>query len=329
MANASRRDQVFISYSHKDKKLFDQLQTFLKPLVRDKKISVWDDDQIKSGDAWREGIKVAIASAKVAVLLVSQDFIVSDFIAEHELPPILEAAQTEGLRILWIAARHSGYEETEIARYQAVNDPARPLARISGANRERELVRICKEIMEAALETTAEHGRDSTHATQGEKASTQPNHTQATSKLPSSSCQLDEHDRRLFAMFNTAFPSGGSAARFLHDHDVGADFPPETIYPLQDFLNRWGDAEHEFNNPEMEKKRRDLWNVLGIFLSELEQNTFFNHRGRLSMGLEDMGNSPETLKTLRRLNDLGTKAYTAHQDLIREGRKHGASISPE
>jgi hypothetical protein len=153
--NPMQRDQVFISYSHKDKKLFDQLQTSLKPLVRDKKITVWDDTKIKSGDMWREQIKAAVALAKAAVLIVSPDYLASDFIAEHELPPLLEAAQKEGLRILWIAARFSMYEETEIARFQAVNDPTRPLAGMSGANRERELVRICKEIKSAISDTAA------------------------------------------------------------------------------------------------------------------------------------------------------------------------------
>ena len=144
------RDQIFFSYSHKDRKWLERIQTFLKPLVRDKRLSVWDDTKIKAGTLWREEIENALASAKLAVLLVSSDFLASDFIAEHELPPLLDSANKNGLRILWIAVRDSLYSETEIARYHAVNDPSRPLARFKGAGLDKELLTICLEIISIA-----------------------------------------------------------------------------------------------------------------------------------------------------------------------------------
>lgn len=152
-----QRTNVFISYSHKDKRWLEKLRTTLQPIVQIGGIAIWDDTQIRGGTKWREEIDRALGSARVAVLLVSPDFLASNFIAEFELPPLLQAAEREGLTILWVAVRPSVYKYTVIGEYQAVNDPQWPLYKLSGPKREEELVRIGEQIMKAAaIERAAE-----------------------------------------------------------------------------------------------------------------------------------------------------------------------------
>ena len=122
----------------------------LKPLVREKMISVWDDTKIRPGTKWKEEIKDALRVAKVAVLLVSSDFLGSDFIAEHELPPLLNAAKNHGLVILWIYVSSCLYQETEIGDYQAAHDISKALDRLTLGEQNAMLLDICKRIKAAA-----------------------------------------------------------------------------------------------------------------------------------------------------------------------------------
>lgn len=147
------RDQVFISYSHADSSWLEQLKTVLVPLQRGGKLKVWADTDIRPGDKWEEEIKKALVSAKVAVLLVSQAFLASDYIDKNELPPLLEEASKKGLTIIWVPVEHCLYEATEIKNYQAVIDPKRPLNSLNQADLKAALVKIAKSI-EMAMSST-------------------------------------------------------------------------------------------------------------------------------------------------------------------------------
>jgi hypothetical protein len=145
----STRDQILISYSHKDRKWLEDLQTMLKSLVREQSISVWSDTKIKGYGKWKEELKGTVAMTKVAVLLVSPHFLVSDFIADHELAPILGTAEKHGLVILWVYVSSCLYDATEIGGYQAAHDISKPLDQLTPAEQSSMLADISRKIKAA------------------------------------------------------------------------------------------------------------------------------------------------------------------------------------
>ncbi len=142
------RDQVFICYSHKDKRWLEDLETHLKPYVRNGSIAAWSDKQIAPGSKWLKEIEVALALTKVAVLLVTPNFLASDFIHENELGPFLKKAERGKVTIIWIPVRACSYKETPLKDYQAAVDPEKPLANMK-AERDKSWVKICEEIKKA------------------------------------------------------------------------------------------------------------------------------------------------------------------------------------
>ena len=121
MTQTPERTNVFISYSHHDVEWLKRLQVHLKPLESEHKIKLWDDTRIGLGSDWKEEIERALAAAKVAVLLVSADFLASDFISNNELPPLLDAARKDGATILPVILSPSMFFETpSLARFQTV-----------------------------------------------------------------------------------------------------------------------------------------------------------------------------------------------------------------
>src|SRR5690348_4074886 len=102
--------RVFVSYSHRDKTYFDQLRIHLSPYIRDGRFKVWDDKHIEAGALWEKQIKEAIDDANIAVLLISAPYLASDFIAEHEIPLLLEAARRGKIKIFSVILSPCAFE---------------------------------------------------------------------------------------------------------------------------------------------------------------------------------------------------------------------------
>jgi hypothetical protein len=140
---------VFFSYSHRDRKSLDELLKYLGPLIRSLglDITLWDDSMIPSGVDYRNEISRQIEGSLGVILLISQDFINSKFIADYELPPILAAVEQGQKTVFPIHILPSTYASTAIEKYQAVGDPAKPLAGMNRVERASALVEISRKIV--------------------------------------------------------------------------------------------------------------------------------------------------------------------------------------
>jgi hypothetical protein len=141
--------RVFVSYSHADRDWLNELKLVLTPLIRAERIAFWEDTAIPAGTKWKAEIETQLHTTNVAVLLVSASFLASDFIDRVELPVILQRANKNELRLLWIAVGYSLVAETPLSGFQAVNDPSRPLDTLDRPQRMAAWVKIGETIKDA------------------------------------------------------------------------------------------------------------------------------------------------------------------------------------
>jgi hypothetical protein len=124
----------------------------MTPFLRTGELELWDDTYLKAGQKWFDEIREALASCKVAVLLVSSEFLASDFIFQEELPVLLEAAERKEIKLLWVYLSPALYEVTRIKNYQAAYDPARPLAALSAIEQDDALKDVAIRIKSAVFD---------------------------------------------------------------------------------------------------------------------------------------------------------------------------------
>lgn len=143
--------KVFISYSHKDEAWKNQLLTHLHLFEKQGVMEIWDSGEIQVGSNWSQQIENQIKSADIAVLLVSADFLASDYIIEKELPALFSRRQKEGMAILPIVVRPSAWSGVpELAQLQFLNTDARPLSTVSGNEADKAIAQIAGRIREIA-----------------------------------------------------------------------------------------------------------------------------------------------------------------------------------
>ncbi|MDQ0506057.1 toll/interleukin-1 receptor domain-containing protein [Xanthobacter agilis] len=149
-AQAPKKHPVtaFISYSHVDAKLKTDLLKHLAPLKRLGLIDDWHDQEIKPGDEWEKAILTQVARADLVLLLISSDFIASDYCYTKELGKVLERHEAKKATVIPVILRHCLWSELPFGKLQALPTDAKPVT--SWENQDEALTTVAKGIREAA-----------------------------------------------------------------------------------------------------------------------------------------------------------------------------------
>jgi hypothetical protein len=137
--------EIFVSYVREDETLRREFAKHLKPMKREGLITDWYADNIAAGVEQKKEAKVHLDAARIILLLVSPDFLDSDYHYDFEMAQALERHIAGTARVIPILLRHTtGWEKTEFHKLQALPRNGRPIKQ--WLDRDEAFAQIAKEI---------------------------------------------------------------------------------------------------------------------------------------------------------------------------------------
>ncbi|MEM7350474.1 MAG: TIR domain-containing protein [Acidobacteriota bacterium] len=126
---ADSSTKIFISYSHKDEDLLDAFRPHLSLLRRRGMIQTWHDRRIAPGAEWNTEIDDHIYSSQIILLLISSDFIASDYCYDKEMTLALELHESRQARVIPIMMRPTDCRGAPFSKLQMLPKDARPVSK--------------------------------------------------------------------------------------------------------------------------------------------------------------------------------------------------------
>lgn len=163
--------KLFYSYSHRDERHRERLETHLSTLRRQGLVREWHDRKIIPGEEWKNVIDENLKTSEVILLLISPDFVDSDYCYETELGRALEMHEQDQARVIPIIIRPTDWEGTPFSTLQALPENAKPV--VLWRNRDEAWHSVAKGIRIAIAEMKARSGRAEGHQEERENADLQ------------------------------------------------------------------------------------------------------------------------------------------------------------
>ena len=149
-AEAREPIEIFYSYAHKDELLRNKLEIHLSTLKRQGLIAGWHDRDINAGTEWKLEIDEHLNTAHVILLLVSPDFLASDYCYDIEMTRAMQRHQAGEAQVIPIILRPTDWQTAPFSKLQALPTNARPVT--EWPNRDKAFLDVASGIRKALAE---------------------------------------------------------------------------------------------------------------------------------------------------------------------------------
>ncbi len=119
--------EIFFSYSHKDEKLKEKLETHLAALQHQDIITGWHDRMISPGEEWKRNIDDHLSTAQIILLLVSADFLAANYCYDVEVQRAVERHEAGDARVIPIILKPCDWDGTPFGKLQALPRDGKPI----------------------------------------------------------------------------------------------------------------------------------------------------------------------------------------------------------
>jgi hypothetical protein len=125
---------LFFSYSHADEQLRDRLEVHLAMLKREGLIATWHDRRITPGVPIDRSISDKLEAAEIILLLVSPDFLASDYCYDVEMTRALERHKSGEAAVIPIILRPCDWHGAPFGRLKALPTDGKPVTKWADAD---------------------------------------------------------------------------------------------------------------------------------------------------------------------------------------------------
>lgn len=119
--------EILFSYAREDEALRDKLEKHLSSMKRQNRIVCWHDRNIRAGNSWNKTISTHLDTAQIILLLVSADFLDSDYCNSVEVKRALQRHQKGEACVIPIILRKCDWHKEKFAALQALPRDAKPV----------------------------------------------------------------------------------------------------------------------------------------------------------------------------------------------------------